>query len=1683
MSLNSASKLRSQMHRLNPPQAARARALRISRHRLTPAALARAAVNNSRKRARREQQQTEQDADENVTTPDDASDGDSSDDTGDGGGSPQLGAHRLAGEREPAMDSLGSTSPRDSSLMRQFKDVGLQFSRIASQFSFEPTAAAYMDWTVQFCTELDYHGLADTIREDPTLGASSALTHQKQQTVYYMIGRCITMPRVRAIVTTALPAEKRTGFGAWYALRSHFIGDERIYLQSLESKFENLRWETGESWATLETRFETLLSELQTAHVGKQDHQRMGRLMKAVQESGRTDAQGTNVFARLHVVNQIHHQLDYRAWLVAVRTEAQQIQDELAKRGVKRAHEETDSRAEPRRPSSQEVSFIANGQPSKQPNAPARSPAICFNMRDTGRCIRGANCFFSHSLANAPAPAHDSSARGDSSTRGGGGGRHDTRTGIERCRDFARGRCTRGAKCFFSHAQDTGSAAAPQDDPAAKREVLFAEVYAVQSDHINLDTDAQRRPHRIIGDSGASVSLTPRREYIHDLRLLASPMEIRGAFGKTALATHGGEGRIPMGGGLVLTVPDMVLCESLRDTLLCLCKLVQCGHKVVLQQEGGGVFIHRTGEHTPLNTRGDIVSFETGGPAPAATAEVHATTRAMRQDDQQARPSADATAEPTQDGGEREAAASASSIPASSILAHARSGHLCGRKLDQLIEHEAADGLVVTRKHAAHKLLIAGCDACQLAKARRGTFGKEINHAAHAPNDLAVGDVVGPITVRRTGPAGEEIAEKHYLSVVTDVFSRHTRALILTEKRPSDHVISYMHLTKIQTGRDLKHFHTDGGKEYNRAERALEARGVKVTRTPVHTPRWNAIAERKNRTLMEMARALLLHAGLDPDIFWWFAVEAAVFTHNRVTVVSPHGKTAHELFTGQKPNLSRLRVFGCDAFVRRADEHPGKLAARAEKGIFVGYDGKREGAWRVWVDGEVVVSRDVTFQEQQFDMARRHSGGGTSANSDSSESRQSRQNEQSEQSRQSSRQSSSGGGGALQERIDRCIPSEGRSRGSECHESDSEDSASQTANADRVDQATMRQIAATEQNAAAAVAAAAADTTANQGARNSKRKRKQTRRDGLNPDDFGPRAFAVSSSAPDESLRACDVPIPATRRAALKGPHRAQWQTAMEAEMESIHEHATWELVPPPDERTNLVSCKWIFAVKEKDGLVVRFKARLVARGFTQQYGVDYEETYASVVRFKALRILLAVVAIWDLALELMDVKTAYLNAPLKERVFMRQPEGFERGPTVAGASFVCLLKKALYGLKQSGREWWQHLHAFLVSLGFRRCASDTCVYVRVSRSGRPIIIAIYVDDIPGAFDEADRAEWEEIKAAFARRFSISFLGDADWLLNMRITRDRPNRLLWLDQHSYVVSVLEEFQLDEARSVAHPGAQTELSLADCPRTPAEATRMAKLPYRRVIGLLTYLANCTRPDIAFNVNLLAQFSQNPGAAHWRALEQILRYLSGTAAHGLVFDGNTAAPHAPSALPASGQTVYADASWAGCKDSRRSTTGWLIRVGNSWVDWCCSKQATVALSSCEAEYMAATAAVQGAIWVQQLLGEIGFLAQTDASGSGGTKAAQPVPLVLSDSKSAIAVAHTDALHSRSKHIDIRHHFIREAIERGFVKLEWISTHEQVADILTKSLQPRLFTKFATQLVAPTNQRLTTQQQQQQ
>jgi hypothetical protein len=1216
----------------------------------------------------------------------------------------------------------------------------------------------------------------------------------------------------------------------------------------------------------------------------------------------------------------------------------------------------------------------------------------------------------------------------------------------------------------------------------------------------------------IVIDSGAGVHITPNAAFISNLRPLRQTVELKGVFGHPQVATHFGEGAIPIG-SYTLHVPQIIHMPSIKDTLLSYVQLTRAGHHI--RVEGGtGMFTDKDNTaQLRLSGSGNILTFENGSTdAPPAATRVNAVTRAAA-----AMPSSS----PPSTNIRNQKAGTAAEPPPSAIdeaqIVHARYGHICARKLVQLAKHGGtqmkSSGL--TRVGAGNKVKLnfceQKCDACRFGKMARLKFAQEIEHHATRPNDKVVADVCGPIwTVKNA----DETSTKYYLSTITDVYSRHLEILIVESKdQASDHCISYLHASRISTRNDMRHFHTDGGTEYNRFEKVATSRGTKVTRTPIHTPQRNGIAERKNRTIMEMARALLYHANLPVEKYWRYAVETAVVIHNRCTIVNEHGKTMHELFTGHAPELSFMRVFGCDAYVRVVDPKT-KLAPRSEKGIFLGYDVKREYCYRVKVRDTIVVSRDVRFAESDFTVDRtktttQDSNTVADSSGESKHNRKVRTRAELEDNQADARTKNSPsimhlGGDAMHSSADtHRTHSKLEPDASAAVISD----ATETSLTDEhpLDQRTNKRLK---------HAIAHEQQSQSHPSRYPSRARTSTRQTGLNLSDFGYAAFNVSVSPalvqssllsnvsssvqqkfssstaehspdtiPQSKIRVADVPIPSTVKAAKKSLFASFWRAAMVAEHASIVQHNTFELVPLPHPAPNLVSSRWVFAVKEKDGFVVRFKARLVARGFTQQHGVDYEQTYSPVLKYKTLRIILTLVVRYGWRLEIMDVQTAYLHAELKEIVYMQQPEGFEQHDTQRANGgntirpLVCLLKKALYGLKQAGREWNIHLDEFVRSLGFKRCVSDTCLYVKTSRTGRPFLLSVYVDDIPSAYAIEDEKEWEEIKAAFFRRFKIAFQADADWVLNMRITRDNTGHRLVLDQQAYIEQILEDFSMDECKSVSHPGAQEELFTTSDNITAAthssqlDQTELHAFPYRRAIGLLMYLSNTSRPDITHAVNVVSRFVERPNLSHVRAVKQILRYLSGTRQHGLLFawDGRDD-PASPLAL-----VGYADANWAGCLETRRSTTGTVITLGGSIVDWASKRQKTAALSSCEAEYMSVASTLQSIMWLQSILGEIGFTEVDSSHSQSHTHATRTssslvtrTPTLFNDNQSTIAMSTNDVYHQRTKHIDLRYHFVREAVAAEKVRLEWCTTREQLADILTKALSPSLYIRIRDVLV---------------
>ncbi|PNY18109.1 retrovirus-related Pol polyprotein from transposon TNT 1-94 [Trifolium pratense] len=504
---------------------------------------------------------------------------------------------------------------------------------------------------------------------------------------------------------------------------------------------------------------------------------------------------------------------------------------------------------------------------------------------------------------------------------------------------------------------------------------------------------------------------------------------------------------------------------------------------------------------------------------------------------------------------------------------------------------------------------------------------------------------------------------------------------------------------------------------------------------------------------------------------------------------------------------------------------------------------------------------------------------------------------------------------------------------------------------------------------------------------------------------------------------------PKSVRSALSDP---KWKQAMQDEYKALMDNKTWSLVPLPPHR-KAIGCKWIFRVKENpDGTINKFKARLVAKGFLQTAGFDFTETFSPVIKPITIRIILTLAVTFKWQVQQIDVNNAFLNGVLQEEVYMAQPSGFES----SDKSLVCKLHKSLYGLKQAPRAWYDRLTQALLQLGFIKSKCDPSLLVH-NQNGTCTYVLIYVDDILiiGSAPHLINDLINKLNMSFA----LKRLGQVDYFLGIEVHHLSSGALL-LNQSKYVRDLLCKAKMEDSKPIGSP------MVSSC-RLSKYGTDTMTDPtlYRSVVGALQY-ATLTRPDIAFSVNKVCQFMAHPLESHWKAVKRILRYLKGTLSHGLLLNPSSAGP--PFSLRA-----YSDADWATDHDDRRSTSGSCIYFGPNLVSWGSKKQPLVARSSTEAEYRSMANTTADLLWIQSLLRELQVPFLT--------------PTLLCDNLSAVSLAHNPVLHSKTKHLELDIHFVREKVISKKLNVLHIPAGYQLADPLTKPLSPASFASLRSKL----------------
>ena len=505
---------------------------------------------------------------------------------------------------------------------------------------------------------------------------------------------------------------------------------------------------------------------------------------------------------------------------------------------------------------------------------------------------------------------------------------------------------------------------------------------------------------------------------------------------------------------------------------------------------------------------------------------------------------------------------------------------------------------------------------------------------------------------------------------------------------------------------------------------------------------------------------------------------------------------------------------------------------------------------------------------------------------------------------------------------------------------------------------------------------------------------------------------------------------PANYKEAMNSPNASKWQESMNEEFETLNKYQTWYLVDRPS-GINIVGSRWTYRVKRDNlGLINRYKARLVAQGFSQIPGLDFEETYSPTIRFTSIRLILALACCYNLELRHIDVKGAYLNGKLQDDVYMKQPEGFvEKGKE----HLVCKLNKGLYGLKQSGRVWHQTLRLEMEKLGFNHGDADPTVFFRFGSNKSVEIAGWYVDD--GLLASNSVESMDRMIEEIGGTFDIQDLGEPDRLLGIKIYRDRDLGTIHISQPSFIDTIARRFDITHGRAISSP---MDSSVNLYVSTNADET--IDVPYASLIGSINYCAISTRPDVAFATNKCAQFTSKPTLAHWEAAKRVVRYLLNTRDYGITYQQEGRG------VEGYGHNLagFTDADFAGDVNDRKSTTGWIFTFNGAPVSWASKKQGLVTRSSMEAELVAGSMATAEGIWLVRL-------------GKDFKHDFTPIPM-FTDNQSFIVFTRNDVNNARTKHIDTHYHYAREQVNAGNIQLRYVASLENPADILTKPLSPR-------------------------
>ena len=839
---------------------------------------------------------------------------------------------------------------------------------------------------------------------------------------------------------------------------------------------------------------------------------------------------------------------------------------------------------------------------------------------------------------------------------------------------------------------------------------------------------------------------------------------------------------------------------------------------------------------------------------------------------------------------------------------------------------------------------------------------------------------------------------------------------------------------------------------------AAQSPAVQLESSGTYTPQQMGRVERAWRTIFGMAKCMLKYAGL-PDMFIFLAMHHAVWLVIRLPTSALNGRVTLEIVWAKPADLSMARIFGCIAYAHVEHCDRGKMGDQSRLGIYVGVKGVN---YQIYTGGkaphDVISRRDVVFDESWRGPAKSDQATDTAGDAGPDQNPTTDNNP-----------------------VDRAVDPTAADRPDlAAAPADSGDSHQTPQDAATVTIPVGTPIPATPmegvenpadsertdtdpgQQAPTVPTETADDATSAPQANVASGNRKVTfeshHEDEIplyDAEIMGARHKNYSVRYPNNHYcMATEVEhrTPQTYEEAISGPDATQWQKAMQEELESLRVNDTWQ--EEPSDRVSsgdIVTGKWVYRLKTDDqNRVTQFKARYVARGFTQRYGVNYEETHAPVVRMQNVHLLMALCATHGFELEQADINTAYLYGEIDADVFVAPPKGYRQE---SSGNIVLRLKKGLYGLKQSGALWNRRLVDYLISIGYTQMKSDKCIFTYRGPNNTLVIVAIYVDDILCA--GTPKAAIADFLDKMESEFRMKRLGNLAWYCNMTVERNRePGGYIKVHQEAYVKSMLQEYGLQDCNPRTEPMAHGtdvfELSRTGTPLRPDQN-------FRGAVGKLIWIT-ITRPTILQTVGLLTRIMHEATAQHFELAKGIMRYLAKDPKRGLLYRNNPVSK-------ANILVAYVDASHGdmdefapdGIGRRRKSTTGYTIMMNDGVVSRLSKGQERTAMSSTEAETDALKSCTQEVMYLRNLLEELGF------------PLSEPTDVFVDNSGTVSWANNPGQYHGRRsmRHLELRNAMIRENIHLRIIMVCKVHTDDNLADIMTKIMKPAGFHHIGNQI----------------